>query len=292
MTSTRYQLSLKTDSDQTTRIIIKAADTALGKKWSRLMDRAIGKPLTHTDRIYGLNDKWSIEGGFEQLREWHDTFELYDHTLINYDFDFDGLDYTDKEAMQDFLNKLHETFVEIMDIRRPGIDQGAVAKQLHPQWVIDMSQDFNILIHRIEGMIRGTNRQIVVSWEKKEREQLFRNEMQQFVNIIEPGSVVFKYLGTGKKLYEAYKDNDVDSIANGHVVPQFDVAADFIIKFNGGGTTEDDVAFTEWLEDQGIDPWNTHCRNIWGVVGHIEGDPNLVAEYVHGVAEIVSVTKL
>lgn len=294
----QYKINFLTDRGETKSVVVEAHNNVLGRLWSDLMEQTIDHPLRQTDRIYGLNDKWSIKGIFETLREMHDTFEMYDYTLIDHEFDFDNVDYTDMDAVQDMLNKLHEIFVAVMDTRKPGVNQGKAAEAKHPQFIIDMAQEFNILIHRCEGLKTETQ-QVVVSFEDKIRHDLYAMHIEKFTNIIKAGDVVFKYLGTGKKLYEAFKDNDVDAIANKHIVPQFDVAADFIIKFKDAGDEESDQAFTEWLikHKRALNAIRIYpsdpltCRNHFGVVGRVVGDLDKVKKDLFGITEIKSIER-
>jgi hypothetical protein len=294
-----YRLLLENEhTHQINHIDIVAYNTPLGKIWQRCLNTAIhnNHSIEQADRIYGLNDEWSVEGILATLRQQYEMFEMYDHTLIPHQCDFDNIDY---DNIQDFLNKLHEVFVAIMDTRKLGINQGAIASSKHPSRIIEQALLYNVLIHRCEGLLHNT-KQIAVNFTRRPYHTLTADEKQCFENTIEAGEIVFKYTGTGKKLWEAFADNDVDAISNGHLVPPFDVSSDFIIKFKTSNDPKRIDQFYKWLDqhkqlllDAGIDVSSKDVTvNHFGKVGRIIGNVDEVVARIYGSTKIVGVQKI
>jgi len=216
-------------------IEIEPLDTPLSMQWYQEV-QSVKNNLWERDRIYNLNDRWTLSYCTNQLRKLFDVLESY-FNLNNFRVD-----------SQEDLNRLHHYFENIIGIDALTHERKTDDFHRLPSHVQQAVIDFNILIHRLEGIRNGKMRRIVCTFNPRPRYPL-KPACRHLFNFQQvPGTVTLNYCQVGKPPYDAFKDKD-EYINVENIIPQRTWSADFSITFDYGAAFRDDF---EVLQTQAI----------------------------------------
>jgi hypothetical protein len=150
---------------------------------------------------------------------------------------------------QDDLNYLHKFFE---DLRGPA-SSGTEFFNNAPREVQLAVEQFNVLIHECEHVIRNANYpEVVVTYSDRPRFKLIADDFEHFTFKWEFGCVYINYCEVGKTLLDVFKDQDL-YVGDANVKPLEYYSSDFVIKF--GPSTPEEVyeyrlkKFNEWYDN-------------------------------------------
>jgi hypothetical protein len=128
---------------------------------------------------------------------------------------------------QDLLNYLHKFF----EILRGPVEIGTKFYNEAPIEVKNAIDQFNVLIHECEHLLREKNQPtIVVTFQDRPRYELKDKDHQNFTFKWEFGTVYINYCEVGKPLLDVFKDQD-SHVGLDNIRPLNYYSADFMIKF-------------------------------------------------------------
>lgn len=222
-------------------LVFNVYDTDIAQRWAS----EIGKqyPLFETDRFQGWPNSYkNLSYYFSELQKQIDIVNAYKGDTITSNISSD----------QDTLNYLHKFFEDL----RGEIDTGTIFYNNSPDHVKEAINQFNVLIHETEHLIRSsTTPTIVGTFCDRPRIPLEEKDYDLFTIKWKYGEVYINYCEVGKPLLDVFKDND-SHIGEDNIRPQEYYSADFMIKF---GTEFPDeyhkkrlLDFNNWYKEQGF----------------------------------------
>jgi hypothetical protein len=159
--------------------------------------------------------------------------------------------------------------------------------QSAPENVKQAVRDFNVLIHRMEGILLNPKKpspRIVVTFKNPPKYNIPESYLDKFNFLQKPGDVCLNYAHVGKPLYDIYKDVD-DQVDEKNIKPQSHWSANFQILFykERGHNSEYYKSVEKWWSSsrskkvRSLGFKKNDPKNAWGklTVGKVKNWPNL-----------------
>lgn len=261
-------------------IEIEPLEDSLSQAWYTEVKK-LHKNIREKNRFYGLNNDWTLDQCKSKIQNCMDTINKFSQGKVpqNIREDID----------QEYLNYLHVFFEKMIGLDKTTRNSNAASRfmQSAPENVKQAVRDFNVLIHRMEGILQNPKKpspRIVVTFKNPPKHPIPRSCLERFNFLQNPGDVCLNYAHVGKPLYDIYKDGD-DQVSEENIKPQSHWSANFqILFFKERGHNNQYAHFVEqwWASDKSkkvrsLGFKKNDPKNAWGkiTVGKVKTWPDL-----------------